>query len=337
MFLEQDTPLLHFSKKRYLNTDFYSSRTPELNGGIEDETVHLLQAASNDAFQLLSFIIIFRVEAVATACYSSEQINHQYHSHGEDGDTSFKLHRKHFKEQATSSHLGCICYKLEMGKILDKMTKNTSSVRHTKSMVTESTNHLSRMIYKAKVVMEEQEDEIRQSTENGIFLNASLKAGYYVAQPEGLLIKIIQESLPSEESLYLFNIMLQEPGMKISNFLMSKGFTKEPDHAVWHDTRKKHFWREQFLGDKLELDSKKHELHCNVFSRGSSTWRYQQVACSSNVIDTASRLWLQLQTNTGVPCDSQSAIAILCNLVQHSRTKHNPTQYTFHKGTLKMV
>ncbi|GJU69756.1 retrovirus-related pol polyprotein from transposon TNT 1-94 [Tanacetum coccineum] len=41
-------------------------------------------------------------------------------------------------------------------------------------------------------------------------------------------------------------------------------------------------------------------------------------------------LWLQLQQNT-VVCDSQSAIAISCNPVQHSRTKHIHTRTEYHR------
>ncbi|GJS88752.1 hypothetical protein Tco_0771388 [Tanacetum coccineum] len=53
--------------------------------------------------------------------------------------------------------------------------------------------------------------------------------------------------------------------------------------------------------------------------------------CSSNVDeDTTSRLWLHYNQNT-LYCDSQSAIAISCNPVQHSRTKHIHTRYHFIK------
>ncbi|GJX80539.1 retrovirus-related pol polyprotein from transposon TNT 1-94 [Tanacetum coccineum] len=68
------------------------------------------------------------------------------------------------------------------------------------------------------------------------------------------------------------------------------------DHAGCIDTRKSTSGGIQFLGDKLvSSDVKKTKLHCNVFSRG------------------------------------RSAIAISCNPVQHSRTKHIHTRYHFIK------
>ncbi|GJT46116.1 hypothetical protein Tco_0954831 [Tanacetum coccineum] len=54
-------------------------------------------------------------------------------------------------------------------------------------------------------------------------------------------------------------------------------------------------------------------------------------------------LWLRTQlTDYGfhfdkIPmyCDSKAAIAISCNPVQHSHTKHNESQISLHKGILK--
>ncbi|GJU91623.1 gag-pol polyprotein [Tanacetum coccineum] len=82
---------------------------------------------------------------------------------------------------------------------------------------------------------------------------ARLEAEEYVAQPEGF----VDPDHP--EKVYLLRKALyglkQAPRAwydELSNFLMSKGFTKE-----------KHFGRIQFLGDKLvKLDVKESNLHC---------------------------------------------------------------------------
>ncbi|GJY03066.1 hypothetical protein Tco_0361218 [Tanacetum coccineum] len=87
---------------------------------------------------------------------------------------------------------------------------------------------------------------------------------------------------------------------------------------------------EYVLGDKLvQLMSKKqNSLH--VFAEAEYVALLQFV--SSNWMGGHS-IKIMLQTTTKIPlyCDSQSAIAISCNPVQHSRTKHIHTRYHFIK------
>ncbi|GJX88491.1 retrovirus-related pol polyprotein from transposon TNT 1-94 [Tanacetum coccineum] len=135
------------------------------------------------------------------------------------------------------------------------------------------------------------------------FLNGPLKEEVYVAQPEGF----VDPDHP--EKVYLLRKALyglkQAPRAwydELSNFLMSKGFTKgyhkhrpgiqrirleltafsDADHIarIIHIRKATSGWI-QFLGVKLSNEA----LSCKL--------------CSSNVDeDTASRLWLQLQQNT---------------------------------------
>nr|GFA00831.1 uncharacterized mitochondrial protein AtMg00810-like [Tanacetum cinerariifolium] len=149
---------------------------------------------------------------------------------------------------------------------------------------------------------------------------------------------------------------------KLSTFLMSKGFTKvramethlkevkrffrylketinmglwylndfgfeliafsDVDHARCFDTRKSTSGGIQFLGEKLvNWMSKKQD--CTTMSTAEAEYVALSASC-------AQVMWMRTQLKdygfnyNRIPlyCDSQSAIAISCNPVQHSRTKH---------------
>ncbi|GJZ92345.1 retrovirus-related pol polyprotein from transposon TNT 1-94 [Tanacetum coccineum] len=109
------------------------------------------------------------------------------------------------------------------------------------------------------------------------------------------------------------------------------------DHARCIDTRKSTSGGIQFLGDKLvSWMSKKQD--CIAMS--SAEAEYVALSASS-----AQVMWMRTQLKdygfnyNKIPlyCDSQSAIAISCNPVQHSRTKHIYTRYHFLKEQVKMV
>ncbi|GJX15565.1 hypothetical protein Tco_0216397 [Tanacetum coccineum] len=113
---------------------------------------------------------------------------------------------------------------------------------------------------------------------------------------------------------------------------------KDADHAGCIDTRKSTSGEIQFFGDKLvSWMSKKQNCTAMSTSAEQST-----MALSSKLY--AQVLWIgsQLQdygfNYNKIPlyCDSQSAIAISCNPVQHSRTKHIHTRLTmFTKALLE--
>ncbi|GJS61732.1 retrovirus-related pol polyprotein from transposon TNT 1-94 [Tanacetum coccineum] len=85
-----------------------------------------------------------------------------------------------------------------------------------------------------------------------------------------------------------------------------------------------------YLVDKLNWMSKKQNCNCNVLQQR------QRMALSASC---AQVMWMRTQLQdygfnyNKIPlyCDSQSAIAISCNPVQHSRTKHIHTRYHFIK------
>ncbi|GJR50395.1 retrovirus-related pol polyprotein from transposon TNT 1-94 [Tanacetum coccineum] len=105
----------------------------------------------------------------------------------------------------------------------------------------------------------------------------------------------------------------------------------DADHAGCVDTRKSTYRGIHFLGDKLvSWMSKKQD--CTAMSSAEAEYVVLSASC-------AQVMWMRTQLQdygfnyNKIPlyCDSQSAIAISCNPVQHSRTKHIHTRYHFIK------
>ncbi|GJZ67538.1 retrovirus-related pol polyprotein from transposon TNT 1-94 [Tanacetum coccineum] len=164
------------------------------------------------------------------------------------------------------------------------------------------------------------------------FLNGLLKEEVYVSQPDGFV------DLDHPEKVYRLRKALyglkQAPRAwydELSTFLMSKGFTKDIDHVRFLDTRKSTSGGIQFLGEKLvSWMSKKQD--CTAMSTAEAEYVVLSASC-------AQVMWMRTQLKdygfdyNKIPlyCDSQSAIEISCNPVQHSRTKHINVRYHFIK------
>nr|GEY87835.1 retrovirus-related Pol polyprotein from transposon TNT 1-94 [Tanacetum cinerariifolium] len=113
------------------------------------------------------------------------------------------------------------------------------------------------------------------------------------------------------------------------------------DYAGCKDTFKSTSGGAQFLGEKLvSWSSKKQD--CTSLSTAKSEYVSLSACC-------AQVLWMRIQlTDYGyhfykisIYCDSKSAIAISCNPVQHSKTKHIAVRYHFikehvEKGTIEL-
>nr|GEU41363.1 copia protein [Tanacetum cinerariifolium] len=103
----------------------------------------------------------------------------------------------------------------------------------------------------------------------------------------------------------------------------------DADHACCQDTRRSTSGSAQFLGDKLVCWSSKKKK-----SNAISTTEAEYIAMSWCC---AQILWIRSQlTDYGfdfnkIPlyCDNRSAIALCCNNVQHSRTKHIDIRHHF--------
>nr|GEY12834.1 retrovirus-related Pol polyprotein from transposon TNT 1-94 [Tanacetum cinerariifolium] len=115
----------------------------------------------------------------------------------------------------------------------------------------------------------------------------------------------------------------------------------DADHVGCIDSRKSTSGGIQFLGDKIVSWMSKKQ-NCT----GMSSAEAEYVALSASC---AQVMWMRTQLQdygfnyNKIPlyCDSQSAIAISCNPVQHSRTKHIHTRYHFIKeqvenGTIEL-
>ncbi|GJT47534.1 hypothetical protein Tco_0956249 [Tanacetum coccineum] len=118
-------------------------------------------------------------------------------------------------------------------------------------------------------------------------------------------------------------------------------FATYADHAGYHLDRKSTSSSVQFLGDKLVCWSSKKQ-NCVSISTAESEYVVVSGCC-------AQVLWMRTQLTdysffydkVPIYCDSQSAIAISCNPVQHTLTKHIDVRYHFikdhvEKGTIEL-
>ena len=103
----------------------------------------------------------------------------------------------------------------------------------------------------------------------------------------------------------------------------------DADHAGCQDTRRSTSGGAQFLGEKLVSWSTKKQLSTSI-----SSTEAEYIAMSSCC---AQILWMKSQLSdygydfTKIPmyCDNKSAIALSCNNVQHSRSKHIDIRHHF--------
>nr|GFA90271.1 retrovirus-related Pol polyprotein from transposon TNT 1-94 [Tanacetum cinerariifolium] len=170
------------------------------------------------------------------------------------------------------------------------------------------------------------------------FLHGSLKEDVYICQPEGF----IDADHPShvyklKKALYVLKQAPRAWYNELSMFLQQNHFFKgtiDPTLFIrrFHDDiLVSTSGGAQFLGEKLVSWSLEKQ-DCTALSTAESEYVSLSACC-------AQVLWMQTQlTDFGfnfskipIYCDSKSAIAISCNPVQHSRTKHIAVRYHFIK------
>nr|GFA23384.1 retrovirus-related Pol polyprotein from transposon TNT 1-94 [Tanacetum cinerariifolium] len=179
------------------------------------------------------------------------------------------------------------------------------------------------------------------------FLNGDLKKEVYVSQPKGFvdpdhpthvyrLKKALyglkraprawMDSCDSVDTPMVDRLKLDED---LSGILVDQTHFRNADHAGCQDTRRSTSGSAQFLGDKLVSWSSKKQQ-----STAISTTEAEYIAMSGCC---AQILWMRSQlTDYGfdfykIPlyCDNRSAIALCCNNVQHSRSKHIDIRHHF--------
>ncbi|GJU36330.1 retrovirus-related pol polyprotein from transposon TNT 1-94 [Tanacetum coccineum] len=176
------------------------------------------------------------------------------------------------------------------------------------------------------------------------FLNGPLKEEVYVAQPDGFIdpdhpekvyrLRKALYGLKQAPRAWIFRYLRGTINMGLW-YPKGSGFDlttfSDADHAVCVDTRKSTSGGIQFLGDKLVSWMLKKQDYTAMSSAEA-----EYVALSASC---AQVMWMRTQLQdygfnyNKIPlyCDSQSAITISCNPVQHSHTKHIHTRYHFIK------
>nr|GEV16882.1 putative ribonuclease H-like domain-containing protein [Tanacetum cinerariifolium] len=166
-------------------------------------------------------------------------------------------------------------------------------------------------------------------------VHATCLCAWYQAKPTERHLKVVKR---------IFRYLWRTVNMglwytKDSGFELT-GFS-DADYAGCKDTFKSTFGGAQFLGEKLVSWSLKKQ-DCTKLSTAEAEYVSLSACC-------AQALWMRTQlTDYGfnfkkilIYCDSKSAIAISCNPVQHSRTKHIAFRYHFikehvEKGTIEL-
>nr|GEY54050.1 hypothetical protein [Tanacetum cinerariifolium] len=196
-------------------------------------------------------------------------------------------------------------------------------------------------VYKLKKALHFDDDilVVNQSP-SGIFINQS-KYVHEILKKYGLnTCDIIGTPMDIKDKLDLDQIGTQLMQQNIDSGFELTGFL-DADYAGCKDTFKSTSGGAQFLGKKLMSWSTK-KLDCISLSTTESKYVSLSTCC-------AQVLWMRTQlTDYGyhfdkIPIyyDSKLAIAISCNPVQHSRTKHIAVRYHFikehiEKGTIEL-
>ncbi|GJT20389.1 retrovirus-related pol polyprotein from transposon TNT 1-94 [Tanacetum coccineum] len=102
----------------------------------------------------------------------------------------------------------------------------------------------------------------------------------------------------------------------------------DADHASCQDTRRSTSGSMQFLGDRLVSWSSKWQKSTTI-----SSTEAEYIAMSGCCVQI---LWMSLGFNKiSIYCDNKSAIALCCNNVQHSRSKHIYIRFHFIKENVE--
>ncbi|GJX79655.1 retrovirus-related pol polyprotein from transposon TNT 1-94 [Tanacetum coccineum] len=201
------------------------------------------------------------------------------------------------------------------------------------------------------------------------FLNGPLKEEVYVTQPDGFIDPGHPEKVYRlGKALYGLKQAPRAQYDELLNFLMSKGFTKglqinqsprgifinrpnlsgKPfDQTNYHSIIRSLMYLTSSRPDLVQAYPKDSDFELTAFSDADHAGCINTCKTEAEYMalstSCAQVMWMRTQLKdygfnyNKIPlyCDSQSAIAIPCNPVHHSRTKHIHTRYYFIKEQVK--
>nr|GEZ89491.1 hypothetical protein [Tanacetum cinerariifolium] len=203
---------------------------------------------------------------------------------------------------------------------------------------------LKKALYGLKLAPRAWYDELSKFLLQNHFFKGTIDPTLFIRlfQDDNLVAKPTEKHLKEVKRIFRYLWGTVNTGLwytKDSGFELT-GFS-DADYAGCKDTFKSTFGGAQFLGEKLVSWSLKKQ-DCTALSTAEAEYVSLSACC-------AQVLWMQTQlTDYGfhfdkipIYCDSKSAIAISCNPVQHSRTKHIAVSYHFIKeymenGTIEL-
>nr|GEX50077.1 ribonuclease H-like domain-containing protein [Tanacetum cinerariifolium] len=329
---DKGTKLLNKTLHAYFATEVIThqtsvARTSEQNGIIERHNRTLIEAART-MLSAAKVPLFFWAEAIATTCFTQN-----VHSDGENLDKMKKEELHQFD-------------RLDVWELVDKpLCKNIINMKWLWKSKRDEENTVirnkSRLVAKGYALKEEVDFEesfppvarleavqlfiayaahksftVYQMDIKIAFLYAPLKEEVYVNQPDGFVDPYHPDQVYHlKKALYGLKQAPRAWYDELSNFLVSKGFSKG--------------------GDKLvSWSSKKQD--CTLMSSAKAEYVSLSACC-------AQVLWMRTQlTDYGfhfdkIPmyCNSKATIATSCNPVQYSRTKHIDVRYHFIKEKVK--
>nr|GEW62273.1 retrovirus-related Pol polyprotein from transposon TNT 1-94 [Tanacetum cinerariifolium] len=301
------------------------ARTHQQNGGVKRSNQTLVEAART--------ILIFSkapkflwAEAIAIACFTQNRsIAHTRHN-----KTLYELIRHRYVPSTSDlDNLFVPMYKeyyMDVKTVfLNGPLKEEVFVQHSNGFVDpdfpDHVYHFKKALYGLKQALRAWYDKLSS------FLIEHHFTKVFAKRFEKLMKDNFEMSMFGEMKFFLG---LQDFGFELIAYA-------DADHAGCNDDCKSTSGGIQFLGDKLvSWSSKKQD--CTAMSFAEAEY-VSLSACCAQVI------WMRTQlldygfhyNKILIYCDSKSAIAIFCNPIQHSRTKHINICYHFIKEHVEKV
>ncbi|GJW16546.1 retrovirus-related pol polyprotein from transposon TNT 1-94 [Tanacetum coccineum] len=190
------------------------------------------------------------------------------------------------------------------------------------------------------------DSENKCDAENIVVRNKTRLMAKGYRQEEGIDFEELFAPVARLEAVRMFNVLLLQrisPSYQMYSKLFSQWSIErgDADHAGCKDDCKSTSRGLQFLGEKLVSWSLKKQ-DCTTMSTAEAGYVSLSTCC-------AQVIWMRTQlldygykyNRILMYCDSKSAIAISCNPVQHSKTKHIDIRYHFikehvEKGTVEL-